>query len=121
MQLQTYREASHILLAQAFAELGRGDTRQASEKGWGAAAQILKAVAAQRGWEHQSHAAIRRAASQLSRDTEDRDLWRLFRVASDLHTNYYENWDEAETVAYGLRDVESLVEKLEPLLNAAQS
>ena len=38
----TYREASRQLLAQARAELDAGDLRQASEKAWGAAAQIVK-------------------------------------------------------------------------------
>ena len=34
----TYQTASRHLLAQAGVELAAGDTRQASEKGWGAAA-----------------------------------------------------------------------------------
>ena len=40
MATQTYQTASRHLLAQARVELAAGDTRQASEKGWGAAAQI---------------------------------------------------------------------------------
>ena len=51
----TYREAGRHLLAQAHAELEAGDLRQASEKGWGAAAQMVKAAAADRGWSHRSH------------------------------------------------------------------
>ena len=35
---QSYRAASRTLLAQGFAELAAGDTRQASAKGWGATA-----------------------------------------------------------------------------------
>lgn len=46
---QAYQNASRSLLAQGFAELARGDLRQASEKGWGAAAQMLKSIAEQRG------------------------------------------------------------------------
>ena len=49
MVAQTYQTASRHLLAQAHEELAAGDTRQASEKGWGAAAQIVKSVAARRG------------------------------------------------------------------------
>ena len=37
------------MLDQANAELETGDLRQASEKGWGAAAQIVKAAAQNRG------------------------------------------------------------------------
>ena len=39
MVMQTYREASRCLLAQAESELAAGDVRSASEKGWGATAQ----------------------------------------------------------------------------------
>lgn len=117
MQVKTYQDASRHLLAQAYEKLGKGDFRQASEKGWGSAAQIIKAVASQRGWEHESHAAIRRVASRLSREYDGPEMWRLFRVASDLHTNFYENWDDEDGVAYGLRDLEGFVEKLEAFLN----
>ena len=54
MTTRKYRDDSRSLLAQARDELARGDVRQASEKGWGAAAQILKAVAEQRGWDQRS-------------------------------------------------------------------
>ena len=49
MATQTYQQASQRFLAQAKQELAAGDLPQASEKGWGATAQILKAVAEQRG------------------------------------------------------------------------
>ena len=45
MTTQKYRNDSRTLLAQARAELAQGDVRQASEKGWGAAALMLKAIA----------------------------------------------------------------------------
>lgn len=55
MTSRTYQVAIGQLLRQAREELTAGDVRQASEKGWGAAAQILKAIAARRDWEHQGH------------------------------------------------------------------
>ena len=70
-QVQTYQEASRKLLAQGFAELAQGDTRQASEKGWGAVAQALKSIAERRGWQHNGHRLIRRAASRLANETGD--------------------------------------------------
>ena len=112
---QSYREASRTLLAQGFAELAVGDTRQASEKGWGATAQMLKSIAEQRGWEHKGHRLIRRAASRLADETGDAEIRRLYRTASDLHTNFYENLDTVEDVAAGLEDVGRLLDKLEPL------
>ena len=52
MTTQAYQQASQRFLDQAKQELAAGDLPQSSEKGWGATAQILKAVAEQRGWEH---------------------------------------------------------------------
>lgn len=118
MVSQTYQEASHRLLAQGVEELTRGDTQQASEKGWGAAAQMFKAIAERRGWDHRGHRVhrqIRRVASRLSDETGDADIRRLYRVASDLHTNFYENLDTPNDVAAGLDDVRLLLDKLERL------
>ena len=48
-QVRTYRELSREYLAKAFEELKAGDLTQASERGWDAAAQIVKALAEQSG------------------------------------------------------------------------
>ena len=120
MVAQNYREASRRLLAQGVEELARGDTRQASEKGWGAAAQMFKAIAERRGWDHRGHRQIRRVAIRLSDETGDDEtgdveIRRLYRVASDLHTNFYEDLDTPADIAAGLEDVALLLDKLEPL------
>ena len=115
MVAQNYLEASRHLLAQGRDELARGDTRQASEKGWGAAAQMFKSIAESRGWEHHGHRQIRRVASRLSDETGDAEIRRLYRVASDLHTNFYEDLDTPSDVAAGLEDVSILLDILEPL------
>ena len=52
-----YRISAAALLEQARTELAAGDVRQASDKGWGAAAQAVKTVAVVRGWKHRNHAA----------------------------------------------------------------
>ena len=92
MQTITYSQAARLLLDQGFEELAAGDTRQASEKGWGAAAQMLKAVAEQRGWEHQNHAALFKVISKIVAETGDRDINNQFATANALHQNFYENW-----------------------------
>ena len=117
-QVKTDQNASRALLAQARAELGQGDTRQASENGWGAAAQMLKSIAEQRGWPHRSHRHIRQAATRLVQETSDREIGRLYRVASDLHTNRYEDADSLNDVLPGRDDIQTLLDKLEPLVNA---
>ena len=116
MTTQKYRAASRQLLAQARSELHVGDVRQASEKGWGAAAQMVKAVAEQRGWEHDSHALLFAVVRDIQRTTGDPDLRRLFRLANALHINFYEDWLDRVDVAEGLDDVERLLDKIEPVL-----
>ena len=115
MVAQTYQTASRHLLAQAHEELAAGDTRQASEKGWGAAAQIVKSVAEQRGWEHRNHAALFNVISRLVAETGDDDIRDLFYVAVSLEANFYENWDNAANVAGDLLDLELFLDKMEPL------
>lgn len=108
----TYRSSADALLAQARTELAAGDLRQASEKGWGAAAQAVKAVADARDWQHRNHAALFRIASRLATETDDEDLNRWFLSASGLHVNFYENWLDADAVSVGLDDIDRLVHRL---------
>ena len=116
MTTQTYQPASQRFLVQAKQELAAGDLQQASEKGWGATAQIFKAVAEQRGWEHGKHRHLSRAARRLRVETGDRDVYRFFSVANDLHGNFYENEMSAEDIAESLDDVQALLDRLETLL-----
>ena len=117
MTSRTYQVASGQLLRQAREKLAVGDVRQASEKGWGAAAQIVKAIAARRDWEHQGHRELFQAVDRLRRETGDTDIRRLFHVASALHVNFYEDWQSGESVAEALDDVERFVNKLDPLVS----
>ena len=80
MTTQTYQAAAWELLAQALA------------KGWGAAAQMVKAVAQQRGWTHTNHGALFTAVNRLVRETGTPEIEPLFSAASALHVNFYENW-----------------------------
>ena len=116
MTTQTCLEASMLQLAQAEAELASGDVRQASEKGWGAAAQAVKAVAEQRDWPHRSHASLYRVVDRLTTETSDDDIYLLFQVANQLHVNFYEHWDTPANVARALSAVRRFVEKLSALL-----
>ena len=116
MTTQRYQQASAHFLAQARRELAAGDLPQASEKGWGATAQILKAIAAQRGWDHSRHRHYHRIISRLRAETGDGDIRRLFNTASALHENFYENDMHIDDVADGLDDVEALLDKLRPML-----
>ena len=117
MQQLTYHEAARELLAQGVEKLAEGDVRQASEKGWGAAAQMVKAVASHRGWRHDNHAALFTVINQLVKETGNDGLHRRFHVANSLHQNFYEGWQTAEAVAEGLAEMGRLVDELEPLVS----
>ena len=116
MSTTTYREQSRAFLAQASEELERGDLRQASEKGWGAAAQIVKAAADARGWEHDRHATLFRVVRELADESGDAELRYMFAVAGELHSNFYERFLDVEDVEAYLHRVAAFVDRVETLL-----
>ena len=115
-ETQTYRERSRSFLAKAREELDVGDLVQASEKAWGAAAMIVKAVAEQRGIPHESHNGLWRIVEDLDSETGDEELTDLFTFASALHKNFYENRFRPRTVRRGIQKMERFVVKVERLL-----
>lgn len=116
MTTQKYRESSLYLLALARAELAGGDARQASEKGWGAAALMLKAIAEERGWEHDRHRHHFRTVRRLRAELGDGAIMDEFGRANLLHENFYEDEFTFDDVAEGLDRVEAFLDKLDPLL-----
>ena len=116
--VSTYREAGRQLLAQARTEFNAGDLRQASEKGWGAAAQMVKAAAQARGWRHAAHRDLWTGVRNLTDEVGDPDVDDLFASAHYLHGNFYENALDAGRVRHHLNRVEQFVGKLGRLLDA---
>ena len=113
---ETKAEA-HIALSEKYARemdefLEEGDYVQASEKAWGAASQILKAVASKRGKELKSHGELHKFVSELREETGDQELRRLWQVATSLHQNFYENWLPEGIVRESIEDVRRFVGKL---------
>ncbi len=110
-----YNDLSAEYLRKARAHLAEGDLTQASEKGWGAAATAVKAVAEARGWQHDGHRDLWHVVRQLVRETSDRDLRLHFGYAQTMHINFYEAWLERDDVEEYLVQVEQLVGKLDAL------
>ena len=108
-------EISGRFILQADAELAVGDLLQASEKGWGATAHAMKAIAIERGWRHDSHARLFGIADRLALETGIQDIVDLFRVASETHKNFYEGKMTKETIAVGLTKIGTLLEILSGL------
>ena len=115
-QTLTYHQQGQRFLRQAHEELP-SDLPQASEKAWGAAAQMVKAIAEQRGWPHRGHRELQHAVNQFVQETGgDSELAILFDAAAQLHRNFYENWLSRERVALGIAAVERFVARMERLL-----
>jgi hypothetical protein len=103
------------LLAKAEEAAAQKDLLQASEKGWGAAAHMVKGVAQRKGWRHNGHRELYQAVNLLAQETGDRKIRLLFSSASALHSNFYENWMPREMVEDNLAQVREFLRKLEGL------
>lgn len=103
-------------MVKAREEFEAGDLEQASEKAWGAAALMIKAVAEQRQIPHISHNSLWAIVHDLRMETGDRELTRFFHIANGLHKNFYENRLVAGTVEEDISDIKRFVEKVERLL-----
>ena len=88
---ERYEEQCFHSLEQAEEELAKGDARQAAEKIWIAAANVLKAVAQQRGWNHRYHNHIRTVAFYLSAEWNRPDWNTNFASLEGMHSNFYEH------------------------------
>jgi HEPN domain-containing protein len=110
-----HRGLAEKFLREAEELLARGDYVQASEKAWGAAAQIVKAVAAKKGKELKSHGDLWRFVLEVAGENDE--LRRLWHVANTLHQNFYEGWIPPEGVRRAVEDVKRFVGKMRELLD----
>ena len=86
-------QISRRLILQAPEELERGDRLQATEKIWGALAQLLKAHGQQRGWLNLgSHRTVGHIAQHMDIEYDDGFPWlRAYVAADNGHRNFYDN------------------------------
>ena len=112
-----YEAQAREFLAKGREYLTAGDLHQASEKGWGAAAHMAKAVAEAQGWEYEKHRDFSRVMNQASRITGNDRLRDLRARVNDLHGNYYERkrFLDAESIGKDIESIEELVALLAPL------
>ena len=108
-------ETSRRFIIQADAELAAGDLLQASEKGWGAAAHAIKAIAQEREWRHDSHARLFGIVNRLVAETGESDIRELFRAAGEVHKNFYEGKMSKEDIAGSLAQIRTLLDILASL------
>jgi len=113
---------THLKLCEKYLREGeellkKKDYVQASEKFWGSASQMVKALAAESGSELRSHGELHTFIARLERESGDPEIRRLWQSAGMLHQNFYENWLPPEMVGENAKDVKKLVEKLKKLMS----
>ena len=112
-----YIQQSRDFLRKARQYLAEDDLHQASEKGWGAASHMAKAVAHANGWEYEKHHQFNVVLNNVRRLTGRDEVLQLSAVANQLHGNYYERkrFLDAEAIGLSLDHVETLMGIMQPL------
>ena len=115
--------ADRVELARNFLErsksyLAQGDLHQASEKGWGAASHIIKAVAAANNWQYESHDEFDSVVINARQRYRQPSLRLYGNSAQSLHRNYYKRslLLNASIIREEIGDVEEMVNILQPFL-----
>ncbi len=119
--IEDYRRKSREFLVRSRAFLAEGDLHQASEKGWGAAAWMAKAVATAQGWEYHKHGQFSVVLDNARRLTGNARLPGLRSIANELHGNYYvrDFLLSSDSIELDLNSISELLDILEPLTESA--
>ena len=115
--IEDYRLQSREFLDRSRRYLIDDDLHQASEKGWGAAAWMAKAVATAQGWQYDKHEHFGEVMYLARQKTGENRLNDLRKTANDLHGNFYQRkrFLHTDLIADSLDEVAALLDLLEPL------
>ena len=115
-----YARQSREFLGKGREYLAAGDLHQASEKGWGAAAWMAKAVAEAQGWQYKKHDEFFTVMRQAQDVSGDSRLRNLRRAANELHGYYYTRriFLRHDDIEQGLDEVALLLDILQPMTEA---
>ena len=118
-----YRWQAREFLVKSRQYLAEDDLHQASEKGWGAAAWMAKAVAEAQGWEYKTHSQFNVVVENVRRTTGDPRLLGMAGIANDLHANFYtrKRFLDVEGIDLRLDQMAILLDILEPLTEPGNS
>ena len=103
-------------MAEAFGELEKGKLGLAAEKGWEAAAHILKAVAQERGWAHNYRNDLDHVMNNIYYEIRDMEFEFLYDSAVALDFEFHEEAFSVESMEHCLRRVEKFIDQAEGLL-----
>ena len=113
-EIADYAAQAHEFLANFREYLAQGDQHQASEKGWGAAAHMAKAVAVAQELTYESHPDFSEVIYKARTATGNSQLRGLRSIANELHGNYYKR--KRHLNATSIReDLDSIAEMLDIL------
>ncbi len=119
--IDDYKQQARDFLAKGWEYLAAGDLHQASEKGWGAAAWMTKAVAVAQNWQYDQHAHFNVVLNNVLLTTNNDRLLALREIANGLHRNYYTRKQFLNTniIRRELDAAAELLDILEPLTEPA--
>jgi len=117
-KVRHYKRLNGKFLRDAQELLEKGDLVQASEKFWGAAAEIVKAYAAAIGIRARTHGDLWQVVIDLDKQRPALSLLKDFNQAGYLHSNFYEDELRPEAVRVAGEVVWGFVEKVGRLLPA---
>lgn len=111
-----YERLNGKYLREAEELITKKDYPQASEKLWGAYAEMVKAVAAKRGVGLGTHRSIAEFVEKLEDEHPEWKLTDGLAHAERLHVNFYEDHLPGEQVKRSAQAIRGFVEKLRGLL-----
>ena len=106
---------SRRVLARAEDALARGDVAAASALVWDAAANAMRSIAESRGWKRESEHDLIDAAFELAKETDQRDIAKLFRVAHTAPWLVDEGWIDKASVSMDIEATGKLLKILDSL------
>ena len=121
-EIADYASQAREFLANSREFLAAGSLHQASEKGWGAAAHMAKAVAVAQGWQYETHSDFSEVMYQASQLANSPRIRQIRGIANELHHNYYRRKRHlnADAIREDLEEVAELLELLHPLTGLAR-
>ena len=116
-EVTDYESQARDFLASSRDFLAMGNLHQASEKAWGAAAHMAKAVAVAQGWEYESHSDFSEVMYKARLLANNPRISELRSIANELHHNFYRRKRHlsGDAIREDLERIEELVDVLHPL------
>ena len=116
--IEDYRQQARHFQVKSREYLAEDELHQASEKGWGTAAWMAKAIALAYGWEYEKHDQFYVVLNNVRAMTGNNRFFELRDTAGGLHRNFYtrRRFLDAGSIEVGLDRMDELLDLLEPLL-----